>query len=354
MLNFKAIYEFLFKSFVVGRDVEMVQQLYESGHESLLIIKRSWLYGLASALWLIPLLALGIINVYLILEHFQFTYFGILLAFFVILNIIWTVYASIRYIFDFRDTYGEHLRSVHATDLLGKLSFADISFTRCFNQLLTNFLIFLIVIVTYFVHIFFIATSFEILFALLDVFCILLQLYFIRRFVHLIIDLEMDFNLVVKGRMIFVNQHGIFSNINTIESDKIKTIRSSYPSFLSSFFHFGTIEVLTEGDQDLLGHNIIEYVSRPEEAVEEINNLLAGKSDTALSDTAPKAETVRKNRFLENILKSFVGMSEEEQKLAIRNYLRDHEEAIKQEYEQSEDPATKEEIEELYKEYYPK
>lgn len=75
MLNFKALYEFLFKSFVVGRDVEMIERLLEDGYQSVLIIKRSWLYGLASSLWLFPLLGLGFANIYLILRHFEFSGF---------------------------------------------------------------------------------------------------------------------------------------------------------------------------------------------------------------------------------------------------------------------------------------
>lgn len=117
---------------------------------------------------------------------------------FIGLNIIWTIYSSARYILDFRKTYGESVRVMHAKDLIGKLIHADESFVRCFNQLQTNFLIFLIVIAVYLIHIFFVAERFEFAFAALDAICIMFQLFLIRRFVHLIIDLEMDFNLVVK------------------------------------------------------------------------------------------------------------------------------------------------------------
>ena len=183
---------------------------------------------------------------------------------------------------------------------------------------------------------------------MLDVVCILFQLFLIRRFVHLIIDLEMDFNLVVKGRMIFINQRWVFSDINTIDSDKIKNIRSSYPNFIASFFDFGTIEVLTEGDQDLLGHNSIEYVSHPEEAVRNINTLLSGKAEI---------EEVIHNHYLKKILENFSDDSEltpEERKSAIGKYLAEYEEQIKKDYQESGDPETKKEIEEIYKDYYSK
>jgi hypothetical protein len=87
------------------------------------------------------------------------------------------------------------------------------------------------------------------------------------------IDLEMDFNVVVKGKLFFVNQNGVYSDINTLDADKIKNIKSSYPGFLASFFHYGTIEVLTEGDE-LMGHNVMQFVDRPERTVEQMNALL--------------------------------------------------------------------------------
>lgn len=153
----------------------------------------------------------------------------------------------------------------------------------------------------------------------------------------------MDFNIVVKWRMMFVNQDGMFSNINTIEADKIKNIRSSYPNFLASFFHFGTLEVLTEGDQNLMGHNIIEYVDQPEDTVENINALLSGKI---------VLEEHIHNKYLQNILTKFPNLTGEERKMAIKKYLTEYELQIKKEYQSSQDSEIRRDIEEIYTEYY--
>jgi len=343
MLNFKWLFEFLFKSFLVGRDVEMIERLYLEGYQSLLIIKRSWLYGLASSLWMIPLVIFGVVNVYLILKHFGGTPFGMVLAGFIALNIIVTVYSSLRYIWDFRKNYGGYERIIHTHDLLVRLKHGDNSFTRCFNQLQTNFVIFLIVIVIYIVHIFFIAAEIEFFYAALDVICILFQLFLIGRFIKLIIDLEMDFNIAVKWRMIFVDQNGMFSDINTIDADKIKNIRSMYPNFIASFFHFGTIEVLTEGDQELLWHNKIEFVDRPERTVENINAIISGK--IALEEHIH-------NLYLQKILAKFSKLPAKDRKTAIKTYLTEYEEQIKKEYQNTQDPEIKRDIEEIYTEYY--
>ncbi len=199
MFNFKRLYEFLFKSFLVGRDVEMVERFQKEGYDSILLIKRSWLYGLASLFWMVPLGIIGALNVYLIIEHFSKSNpdFGTVLAIFVGLNIVGTLYSSFRYVWDFRKNYGSNAKITHTADLLARLKNGDNSFTRCFNQLQTNFLIFVLVIVVYVVHIFFF-TNWDFKFAILDVVCIFMQLFLIRRFIHLIIDLEMDFNVIVK------------------------------------------------------------------------------------------------------------------------------------------------------------
>lgn len=49
--------------------------------------------------------------------------------------------------------------------------------------------------------------------------------------------------------MFFINQSGVLSNTQTLESDKIKTIKSTFPSPIAGLFNYGNIDILTEGDQ---------------------------------------------------------------------------------------------------------
>ena len=91
-------------------------------------------------------------------------------------------------------------------------------------------------------------------------------------------DLEMDYNVVVPGKVFFVNQSGILSSVQTIESDKIKTVRSSFPSKIASFFNYGTVDVLTEGDtQAMMGTMSMYYVTNPDGVVANIQSLLDEK-----------------------------------------------------------------------------
>ncbi len=346
MFNFKALYEFIFKSFVVARDIEMIERLKKDGYSTILLIKRSWLYGLASSLWLIPLFILGGVNAFLIIRHFgSGNEFGIVLASIVGINILWTVYSSFSYLREYRDSYSRSNKILHTDDLLAQLQGADKSFIRCFNQLQFNFVLFLGVIIVYVIHIFFIATTFDIVFAGLDLVCIGFQLMLLKRFEHLLIDLEMDFNIAVKGKIFFINQEGMYSKINTLEGEKIKNIRSSYPNFLASFFHYGTLEVLTEGDETLMGHNVMEYVGEPERTVENMNSLISGNA---------RIEERVHGAYLTNILEQFPNLDPKERKIAIAQYLRDYDAQIKRDYQATADAELRGEIEGIYRDYYAK
>lgn len=79
-----------------------------------------------------------------------------------------------------------------------------------------------------------------------DTLIMIMEIVFLSMFRKRMMDLEMDYNIIVPGKVFFVNQSGVLSSIQTIESDKIKTVRSSYPSKLASFFDYGTVDILTE------------------------------------------------------------------------------------------------------------
>ena len=46
-------------------------------------------------------------------------------------------------------------------------------------------------------------------------------------------DLEMDYNIVVPGKIIFVNQSGMLSSSQAVEGEKVKTVTSKYPSWIA-------------------------------------------------------------------------------------------------------------------------
>ena len=76
----------------------------------------------------------------------------------------------------------------------------------------------------------------------------------------------MDYNILVQGKIFFVNQSWLLSVIQTIEWDKIKTVQSIFPSKIASFFNYGTIHILTEGDTAMIGTMSMFYVTNPDKA----------------------------------------------------------------------------------------
>ncbi len=114
-------------------------------------------------------------------------------------------------------------------------------------------------------------------FIILDFVVIFAEMYYLNKYRKHMIDLEMDFNVVVQGKMFFINQSGVLSNTQTLESDKIKTIKSTFPNALASFFNFGNIDILTEGDQGSLGAMQMFYVTSPAKVVNSIQTLLGEK-----------------------------------------------------------------------------
>lgn len=106
-----------------------------------------------------------------------------------------------------------------------------------------------------------------------DTFVILLEVFFLRHFRKRMMDLEMDDNVVIPGKIFFVNLVGALSTIQTIESDKIKTVQSAFPNKIASFFNFWTINVLTEGDtQAMMGTMSMYYVTNPDGVVASIHD----------------------------------------------------------------------------------
>ena len=105
----------------------------------------------------------------------------------------------------------------------------------------------------------------------------------------------MDYNVVVPGKIFFVNQSGVLSAVQTIESDKIKTVQSSFPSKIASFFNYGTIHVLTEGDtQAMMGTMSMYYVTNPDGVVANIQTLLDERLEERKEKAAVMLEEVVK------------------------------------------------------------
>lgn len=109
----------------------------------------------------------------------------------------------------------------------------------------------------------------------IDILLLFLQWLLLGRYRKKMIDLEMDYNIVIPGKIMFVNQSGMLSSVSTIESDKVKTVSAKYSGWIGSFFNYGTIEIMTEGDvSSTTGTLPMYYVTAPNETARLIQSML--------------------------------------------------------------------------------
>ncbi len=283
MIPFDKIYSWLFKSFNISGETELIERLVRDGFTQIMIIKRSWIFALLM-LW-IPLVILWLSGVSMWIAYDSIDIPAIkytLITGNILMSVILIV-SSILYISHFRHVHNEPTIETDTTRLTGSLSQGDNYFRSFFNWSITNQFILVLIIIAEIVllllygkkvweHFWVLAT---------DTFVIIVEIYFLRYFRKRMMDLEMDYNVVVPGKIFFVNQSGVLSAVQTIESDKIKTVQSSFPSKIASFFNYGTINVLTEWDtQAMMGTMSMYYVTNPDGVVANIQTLLdAGKQE---------------------------------------------------------------------------
>jgi hypothetical protein len=140
----------------------------------------------------------------------------------------------------------------------------------------------------------------------IDTLIILTEVWLLRQYRKRMMDLEMDYNILVQGKIFFVNQSWLLSVTQTIEWDKIKTVQSIFPSKIASFFNYWTIHILTEGDTAMIGTMNMYYVTNPDKAVSYIQSFINNES------------SIRKNKATETTDKK---VAEKDQKLVRRHSL---------------------------------
>lgn len=277
MLPFHHIYSWFFKSFRIDWETEIVDRLISEWYSSIMIIKRSWIFALF-ILW-VPLIILGLSGLSIWIALYSLSPSGVQ---YIIIgsNILMTsilLVSSWSYIRHFRDIQSNATISTDSLSLRADLHTWDGYFITFFNWSITNQLILSITILVEICLIFAYQSRLGEHFWILatDILIMSLEVVFLRMYRKRMMDLEMDYNIVVPGKIYFVNQSGVLSTIQTIESDKIKTVKSSFPSKIASFFDYGTVDILTEWDsQAMMGTMSMYYVTDPDGVVTDIQSLL--------------------------------------------------------------------------------
>lgn len=225
-------------------------------------------------------------------------------------------------------------------------------FTSFFNQLQTLYFFFIITVSLDFVYIiyqvftlgesFFSTNSYYILF---EVVCLIAQIYFNRLYNIQMINLDMDYILATKDQVYFLEQKSMYTDARSLERDKIKTIRATYPNFIASFFGFGNIDILLEGTDEVTGGLVqMQTIQAPEETVAHMYELFTGKWNRV---------SQIKNLYLRKIAEEQKLMPDDpEFSSKVQQYMRDSETIIQKDYVECEDPKVKSDIYDLYREYH--
>jgi hypothetical protein len=308
MIPFDKIYSWLFKSFNIHGETELVNRLIQEQYTRMMIVKRSWIFGFFT-LWIPGIIfLLSLTSILIALYNIDIPLIrNTIIIGNIVMDIILTI-SSLRYIFYFRKVHAFTGIWKDPSELERQLDLEDRFFVSFFNWSILNQIVLIGTIILE-IGIFFILNQSimtHIWIVITDSLIMLMEIMFLSKYRKRMMDLEMDYNVIVPGKIFFVNQSGILSSMQTIESDKIKTVRSSFPNGIASFFNFGTIDILTEGDSiEMLGTMTMYYVEDPDTVVANIELLLSGKDtiqQEKLRKSNSKNHTVNTQKKVEQII----------------------------------------------------
>ena len=276
MIAFHNFFSFVFKSFKIDWEVQLLQKIYREWFSEVVIIKRSWIFFLFN-LWN-PILFVS----FLTLSSY-FSFYGII-AWPISYVTAWTLLVTTLFFLITQFYYIYHFKTIHQNveitsdfDLLiKKLKNTDKFFIRFFNWSFFFQLIILAIFFEWITLIFGTQTISSLFFIVLELLCLLISSFLLTQYRKKILDLEMDYNIVVKWKIYFANQTWFLSQVQIIESDKIKSIQAIYPNTVAWIFDVWTIHILTEWDDThAMGTMSMFYVQSPEKTVQTIQKILS-------------------------------------------------------------------------------
>ena len=101
-----------------------------------------------------------------------------------------------------------------------------------------------------------------------------------------------------------------------VEGEKVKTVTAKYPSWISSFFQYGTVEIMTEWGESNLWTTSMYYVPHPTETAQYIQTMLLKDDDSQDESTSKNIPSSPKNNTPNSLKPDEVGYD-------VRNTVRD-------------------------------
>lgn len=348
-IPFYEVISYFFWTFKVDLDTKLIEKVSQQDITKALVVKRSWIFALLNSWVLIITTILTFYNAFNISKSIWFdNIYWISIIVLLFLSLWLLMYSSIMFIIKYKRTYWKN--GIEDIDIvLKELTDWDELFKNFYNQITTNLVLFFIIIFGYIFYIiyntFFIENSnFSSIFTpILDIVLLCIQIYLMLFYRKKMIDLEMDFNVIIPGLIYFYNQTGIYSQSQNLQWGKIKTINEDSKWLLNALFNMWSLSILTEWDQWWEWMTVMYYVENPKETRENIYSVVNYKSP------------IIKNKYLSWMLNYLWLNSETYLKETniekIKSFLTRNDVAIKQDYERG-DLITKNEIKEIYELIY--
>lgn len=344
-IPFYQIISFFISTFKVDLDTKLIEKVSQQDITKALVVKRSWIFAVIHSWVLILTTLLTFYNAFNISKSIWINnIYGIAIVLFLFISLSMLLYSSIIFIIKYKRTYWKNwIEDIEI--VLKELKEWDELFKNFYNQIITNILMFVLIIFWYIFFIiyntFFINNSSfsSVLTPIFDIGLLWIQIYLMLFYMKKMIDLEMDFNVIVPWLIYFYNQTWIYSQSQNLQWAKIKTINDNSKWLLNAIFNMGSLSILTEWDQWWEWMTVMYYVENPKETRDNIYSIVNYKSP------------VIKNRYLIWIL-SYLWLNSETylkeiNKEKINNFLKRNDTAIRQDYERW-DLITKNEIKEIY------
>ena len=138
MIPFDKIYTWLFKSFNISGETELIERLMKDGYTHMMIIKRSWIFALF-LLWIpIVILTLSGISIWIAYDSIDIIAIKYTLISGNILMSLILVISTVTYIRHFRKIHREPVIETDTKKLVRDLTLWDNHFRSFFNWSITN------------------------------------------------------------------------------------------------------------------------------------------------------------------------------------------------------------------------
>ncbi len=347
------IYKTLFKWFIIEKDYNILSKLKNDGVTQLMIIKKSWIFGLLISWVLLVTVTIGIFNIIAIYDLSVFIKTSILLyiiIWIIIYSIVSLILNSVLFLIHFKRTYWNLNATKDIDSVINEVKIGDKLFKKFFSNVTINIFIFIFATIFYVSIIIFLYSYWkigwvkEIFFVVLNIFLFIIQILLMNHYRRRMINFDMTYDMVIPWEMFFISQKWFISEVKTIEADIIRTIDWKYgDNFLYGFLDLGTIEIITIWWLEQLWTIDMTFINKPEETAINIKDILLSSKKTC------------SNSYLQKIINKLdikcSDVDKIEVKEKISKYLHDNESEERKNFELM-DSASKKDFEEVFELYY--